>query len=86
MKGLGTLISMQRVWLYQTIHVLHEIWQLTQAHRRRVIVVFPCECLSVCLSVCLLPFDLQNCKVVLHFEHMNRKLLLRMPGKTSLLF
>ena len=45
-----------------------------------------CVCVCLCLSVCLLPFDLHNCKVVLHFEHINRKLLLRMPGKTSQLF
>ena len=42
-------------------------------------VVFPF--VSVCLSVCLFPLDLKNCKVVLQFEHINRKLLLRMPGK-----
>ena len=38
-------------------------------------------CICVCVSVCLLSFDLHNCKVVLHFEYINRKLLLRMPRK-----
>ena len=40
-------------------------------------------CACVCVSVCLLPLDLYNCKVVLHFEQINRKLLMRMPGKKS---
>ena len=30
------------------------------------------------LPVCLLPVDFHNCKVMLHFEHINRELLLRM--------
>ena len=40
-------------------------------------------CVCVCMSVCLLPLDLHNCKVVLHFEYINRKLLLRLPGKNN---
>ena len=29
--------------------------------------------LPVCMSGCLLPLDLHNYKVMLHFEHINKK-------------
>ena len=61
------------------VSVLHmSSSSLTGAHDLRVIVVFAC--------ICLLPLDVHNYKVVLHFEHIYRKLLLRMPRNASQLF